>query len=110
MKTGAMLLTSFWKVQTFLFFFFLLKQILFLFLFLFYLEYQPPKPGSTGVAGVQQIMENRVHCDYGKPPGPGKACEVDLEKFTPCTGPKQYMYPDYQPCIFLKLNKVSFHD
>ncbi|KAK0160097.1 hypothetical protein PV328_007539 [Microctonus aethiopoides] len=71
----------------------------------FLIQYQPPKPGSTGTAAQAQA-EHRVHCDYGKPAPPGKSCNVDLQKFSPCTGEKAYMYPDYQPCIFLKLNKI----
>ncbi|KAF7989747.1 hypothetical protein HCN44_008421 [Aphidius gifuensis] len=66
--------------------------------------YKPPKPGTAAAASNGQ--DHRVHCDYGKPAPPGKSCEVDLQKFSPCSSDKNYMYDQYQPCIFLKLNKI----
>ncbi|XP_034936763.1 sodium/potassium-transporting ATPase subunit beta-2 [Chelonus insularis] len=55
---------------------------------------------------IMSKNEARVVCDYGKPAPPGKSCDVDLKKFEPCIKEKAYMYPDYHPCIFLKLNKI----
>ncbi|XP_011309917.1 sodium/potassium-transporting ATPase subunit beta-2 [Fopius arisanus] len=66
--------------------------------------YEPPKPGTTGLAA--QYQENRVPCSYGNPPPAGKACIVELEKFSPCLKQNKYMYDKSQPCIFLKLNKI----
>lgn len=54
--------------------------------------------------------KNRVDCDFENPPHNGKVCRVDVSssKFGLCTRDKDYGYSKSAPCIFLKLNKVSF--
>ena len=67
----------------------------------FYCSVVYDKSMSTG-------SEQRVTCDYGRPPPPGKVCDVDVKAWTPCTKANSYNYHKSAPCIFLKLNKVSF--
>lgn len=54
--------------------------------------------------------KNRVDCDIDSPPQNGKVCRVDVSAntFGLCTKDKDYGYSKSSPCIFLKLNKVSF--
>lgn len=51
---------------------------------------------------------NQVICDFGKPPGDGQVCAVELEKsFGNCSQTNGFGYNDSAPCIYLKLNKVK---
>lgn len=50
--------------------------------------------------------DQRITCDYGRPPPPGKVCDVDVKTWTPCTKANSYNYHKSAPCIFLKLNKI----
>lgn len=58
-------------------------------------------PGLT--PGRGQNIEN---CDYDKPPGKGKVCDVDVKNWHPCTAENEFNYHKLGPCIFLKLNKI----
>ncbi|XP_014608857.1 sodium/potassium-transporting ATPase subunit beta-2-like [Polistes fuscatus] len=62
-------------------------------------EYQ--KDGASGVD-----VEQRIHCDYGKPVPAGKVCDVDMSQWGQCTKEKKYGFNKSAPCIFLKLNKI----
>lgn len=46
---------------------------------------------------------NRVMCDYNNPPPPGKSCDVDLNKFGPCSPRSNYGLSNNSLCVFLKL-------
>ncbi|KAL0273905.1 UNVERIFIED_CONTAM: hypothetical protein PYX00_006472 [Menopon gallinae] len=50
--------------------------------------------------------ENRVICDFDRPPAPGKVCDVSLSDFAPCTKENGYAYNQSAPCIFIKLNRI----
>lgn len=60
------------------------------------------KPGLTPGRG-----QNIATCDYDKPPGRGKVCDVDVKAFDECTEEHRFNFDRQGPCIFLKLNKVS---
>lgn len=60
-------------------------------------------PGSIPGLGA-----NINKCDYNQPPPPGKVCDVDVKNWYPCTKENKYNYHKSAPCIFLKLNKVTF--
>ncbi|XP_076674415.1 sodium/potassium-transporting ATPase subunit beta-2-like [Andrena cerasifolii] len=62
-------------------------------------EYQKPAGGTNGA-------QQRMICDYGKPPAPGKVCDVDMAQWGQCTKQNKYGYNKSAPCIFLKLNKI----
>ncbi|XP_076233155.1 sodium/potassium-transporting ATPase subunit beta-2 [Calliopsis andreniformis] len=62
-------------------------------------EYQKPAGSANGA-------QKRMVCDYGKPPAPGKVCDVDMTNWGKCTKQNQYGYSKSAPCIFLKLNKI----
>ncbi|XP_058808799.1 sodium/potassium-transporting ATPase subunit beta-2-like [Phymastichus coffea] len=59
---------------------------------------------KTGVGAHNQ--ENRMICEYGKPPVQGKVCDVLVADWRPCTRSNSYNYHKSAPCIFLKLNKI----
>ncbi|XP_043789305.1 sodium/potassium-transporting ATPase subunit beta-2-like, partial [Apis laboriosa] len=61
-------------------------------------EYQKPASSTNGA-------QKRTICDYGKPPAPGKVCDVDMSTWGQCTKKNKYGYNKSAPCIFLKLNK-----
>lgn len=50
---------------------------------------------------------NMINCDSSKLPGKGQVCIVDLDQFGPCGPENGYGYNTSQPCVFLKLNRVS---
>ncbi|XP_033228654.1 sodium/potassium-transporting ATPase subunit beta-2-like [Belonocnema kinseyi] len=63
------------------------------------------------LAGYEQnslsgASEQRIQCDYGRPPPPGKVCNVDVKQWNHCTKANSYGYHKSSPCIFLKLNKI----
>lgn len=66
-------------------------------------EYQKPASSTNGA-------QKRTICDYGKPPAPGKVCDVDMSTWGQCTKKNKYGYNKSAPCIFLKLNKVGVFD
>lgn len=53
--------------------------------------------------------KNQKICDYDKPPKPGNVCAVDINsaEWGPCVYKNNYSYPTANPCVFLKLNRVS---
>lgn len=59
------------------------------------------KPGLTPGRG-----QNIATCNYDKPPGKGKVCDVDVKAFDLCTEEHRFHFDRQAPCIFLKLNKV----
>ncbi|XP_043276521.1 sodium/potassium-transporting ATPase subunit beta-2-like [Venturia canescens] len=65
-------------------------------------DYRPPAAGAPLPPG----HEHKVQCDYGKPAPPGKSCDVNIMKFSPCLSETHYQYDASKPCIFLKLNKI----
>jgi hypothetical protein len=52
-------------------------------------------------------QENRVDCSFDRPPPEGKVCKQPLDNMAPCTKANRYNFHKAEPCIFLKLNKVS---
>lgn len=49
----------------------------------------------------------RVDCKKTKPDlSKGESCKVPLDAFKPCVSDKKFGYPEGNPCIFLKLNKI----
>lgn len=48
-----------------------------------------------------------INCGVNKLPAEGQVCIVDVEEFGPCGPAAGYGYNTSQPCIFLKLNRVS---
>lgn len=58
----------------------------------------------------KEAEKNRVACDFTNPPQNGKVCRVDVskERFGICSKERDYGYSKSSPCVFLKLNKVSF--
>jgi len=60
------------------------------------------KPGLTPGRG-----QNIATCNYDKPPGKGKVCDIDVKAFNSCTEENRFNFHRQGPCIFLKLNKVS---
>lgn len=52
--------------------------------------------------------KDQVVCSFDRPPKKGKACMVPIENWTPCTKEDGYSYERASPCIFLKLNRVSW--
>lgn len=71
-----------------------------LFLFTNFSVYK--KPGLTPGRG-----QNIATCNYDKPPGRGKVCDVDVKAFDLCTEEHRFYFDRQAPCIFLKLNKVK---
>lgn len=67
--------------------------------FLFSLAYTAASEGS----------EFRVPCDFTKGPSKGKSCAVNVTQFGPCGPMYGYGFNTSSPCIFLKLNKVSYY-
>lgn len=59
-------------------------------------------PGKTPGRG-----QNIFKCSYDTPPPPGKVCDIDVRQWNPCTFEERFGYHVQQPCIFIKLNKVS---
>ncbi|KAK6622954.1 hypothetical protein RUM43_008806 [Polyplax serrata] len=53
-----------------------------------------------------QQRENKVICDFDRPPMPGKVCDVRIDDFGPCSKEKGYSYNQSSPCIFIKLNRI----
>lgn len=83
-------------------FFIYLRLVIFINIFLFsnFLVYK--KPGLTPGRG-----QNIATCNYDKPPGRGKVCDVDVKAFDLCTEEHRFYFDRQAPCIFLKLNKVK---
>lgn len=52
---------------------------------------------------------NQQKCGYNMPPQKDKVCEVPLDNMGPCTSDSNYHFPKAQPCVFIKLNKVSIN-
>lgn len=50
---------------------------------------------------------NMINCDVNRRPGEGQVCIVDVEQFGPCGPSASYGYNSSQPCVYLKLNRVS---
>lgn len=50
---------------------------------------------------------NSVNCDFSSPPTGDQVCRVSMGQFGKCTALNGYGYNSTQPCIFLKLNRVS---
>ncbi|XP_046734621.1 sodium/potassium-transporting ATPase subunit beta-2-like [Diprion similis] len=65
-----------------------------------FLSHYKKTPAKHGVA------DTRMHCDYDKPPLPGKVCLPDIESWQSCNQNNSYNYQKSAPCIFLKLNKI----
>lgn len=61
------------------------------------------KPGLTPGRG-----QNIATCNYDKPPGKGKVCDIDVKAFNSCTEENRFNFHRQGPCIFLKLNKVRY--
>ncbi|CAI6356128.1 unnamed protein product [Macrosiphum euphorbiae] len=59
------------------------------------------KPGLTPGRG-----QNIATCNYDKPPGKGKVCDIDVKAFNSCTEENRFNFHRQGPCIFLKLNKI----
>lgn len=70
-------------------------------LFLFSNDLVYKKPGLTPGRG-----QNIATCNYDKPPGKGKVCDIDVKAFNSCTEENRFNFHRQGPCIFLKLNKV----
>uniref|UniRef100_A0A1B6E7W0 Sodium/potassium-transporting ATPase subunit beta n=2 Tax=Clastoptera arizonana TaxID=38151 RepID=A0A1B6E7W0_9HEMI len=51
--------------------------------------------------------ENLVECDYHKPPLPGKVCNINPEKLSPCVVTNYFGYRNSSPCIFLEIDLVD---
>lgn len=58
-------------------------------------------PGLTPGRG-----QNIYNCDYNQPPPAGQVCDVNIQKWEPCTKENTYDYHKSAPCVFLKLNKI----
>lgn len=68
-------------------------------------EYRKKGSGSGEATGA----ENRVACSpTSGATGEKQVCDVPVDDFYPCTSAKQYNYEEAGPCVFLKLNKVSY--
>ncbi|XP_066597216.1 sodium/potassium-transporting ATPase subunit beta-2-like [Prorops nasuta] len=65
----------------------------------FLAEYHKPNPSYNS-------GDQRMFCDYGRPPPPGRVCNVDMSGWGQCTKENKYGYGKSAPCIFLKLNKI----
>ena len=53
-------------------------------------------------------MQNEtVPCSYTDKPDANKACQFRIPALTNCTVANSYGFASGQPCIFLKMNKVS---
>ncbi|XP_071454062.1 sodium/potassium-transporting ATPase subunit beta-2-like [Hetaerina americana] len=50
--------------------------------------------------------KNKMTCDDHNPPSAGKVCDVNIDRWSPCTHEYGYAYHHRSPCIFLKLNNV----
>lgn len=77
------------------------------FLICCFTEYRKKGTGQIETAGA----ENRVPCSPSNGQnqlGEKQVCDVPVDDFNPCTPANQYNYEAGGPCVFLKLNKVSF--
>lgn len=57
---------------------------------------------------MEKKTDNRVECSFDNPPQDEKVCVINIERFDQCVPKNNYSYPKGKPCVFLKLNKVSF--
>ncbi len=46
--------------------------------------------------------------DEKKPNTPNRICRFNLEELGPCNRTNDFGYPHDQPCVMLKINRVSF--
>lgn len=69
--------------------------------FFLFTEYEPPEWASEN--------GNFIDCSQGRTdPDTDKVCEFKLDYIRPCVYEDDYGWFEGQPCIILKLNRVSF--
>lgn len=56
----------------------------------------------------QNPPPNSINCDFNIRPSGDQVCRVGMNMFGPCTAPNGYGFNESKPCIFLKLNRVSW--
>ncbi|KAH9636183.1 hypothetical protein HF086_007135 [Spodoptera exigua] len=61
------------------------------------------KKGQTAGAG-----QNIYNCDFKNLPPPGKVCDVDIRRLEPCIDENHFSFHKSSPCIFLKLNRLTW--